>query len=155
MKGAYCSDPYSEQLLFYMLYHNVQDKKKYFKKNGKFEKLRKKMNLIFGPYCASALFMLHIQQFRVQNFNTFYIIPEKLKVLSWIVSEEFTGQNDLSKNDKLGHFPNRKDVSKCRLEILYYRTIPPIPENFMKIRPRVWEISVKKNNNNREKETEE
>ena len=38
------------------------------------------------------------------------------------------------------------------------RTIYTIPENFMKIRPNVWEISskIKKNNNNsKEKETEE
>ena len=39
------------------------------KKLENLKNLRKKMNLIFGPYCGSALFMLHIQKFRVQNIN--------------------------------------------------------------------------------------
>ena len=86
--------------------------------------------------------------FRVQNFNTFSIIPENLKVLSWIVLEELTRQNDLLKITKSAIFQTGSDVSKIRLEIFYSRTISTTPENFMKIYPRVWEKSSKKNNNN-------
>ena len=61
---------------------------------------------------------------RVQNFNTFSIIPENLNVLSWIVLEELTGQNDLLKITKSAIFQTGSDVSKIRLKIFYSRTIP-------------------------------
>ena len=46
--------------------------------------------------------------------------------------------------------PTGSDVSKIRLDNFYSRPMPTIPENFMKIRPRVQEKSSKKikNNNN-------
>ena len=51
------------------------------------------------------------------------------------------------------------DVTTRDFKLIYSRSMPTIPENFMKIRPRVFELSSKKkkknNNNNREKETEE
>ena len=60
-----------------MLLHNVKEKKDIKKYCGKFENFEKK--LIFGPYRASALFMLDIQKFRVHNFNTFSINPKKFE----------------------------------------------------------------------------
>ena len=44
--------------------------------------------------------------------------------------------------------PTGSDVSKIRLDNFYSRPMPTIPENFMKIRPRVQEKSSKKNKNN-------
>ena len=88
--------------------------------------------------------MLDKQKFRVQNLNTFSIIPENLNVISWIVLEELTGQNDLLKITKSAIFQTGSVVLKSRLEIFYSRTIPTIPENFMKIYRRVWEKSSKK-----------
>ena len=44
--------------------------------------------------------------------------------------------------------PTGSDVSKIRLDNFYSRPISTIPENFMKIRPRISEKSSKKNNNN-------
>ena len=131
-----------------MLLHNVKKQKRYSKNSVEnLKTLKKKFNLIFGPYRASALIMLDTQKFRVQNFNTFSIIPENLNVLSWIVLEELTGQNDLLKITKPAIFQTGSVVLKIRLEIFYSRTIPTIPENFMKIYRRVWEKSSKKNKN--------
>ena len=128
-----------------MLLHNVKKQKRYSKNSVEnLKTLKKKFNLIFGPYRASALIMLDTQKFRVQNFNTFSIIPENLNVLSWIVLEELTGQNDLLKITKSAIFQTGSVVFKIRFEIFYSRTIPTIPENFMKIYRRVWEKSNKK-----------
>lgn len=60
--------------------------------------------LISGSYRASGLFMIDLQEFKVQNFITLSIIPENLNILSSIVSEESSGQNDWGKNHEIGHF---------------------------------------------------
>lgn len=91
-------------------------------------------NSIFEPYHALAFFKLDIQEFKMQNFNTFSIIPENLNILSSIVLEELSGQNNLSKNNKIGYFTDRKYRIKIRLCVFYSPPKPTYPENFLNIR---------------------
>ena len=79
------------------------------------------------------------------------IIREKLKKISLVDSEEIASQNDTLKIRKSSISQTGSDVITQKIIFGLSRPMYTIPENFMKIRPGVWEKSSKVKNNNNSK----
>ena len=139
-----------------MLLQNVKDKKDINKLVRKIWTLWKNLERHFRTLLRFGAFYARDTKFQGAIFQRFLYQPWKFERSILLSSEELTGQNGLLKITKLAIFQSGSDISNIRHDIFYSRPIPTIPENFIKIRPRVREKSRRKNNNNnREQETEE